>query len=186
MNRKHLEEIEGAILYDADRHVDDRGYFQELFNANRLDSCWEFFPPFGTRQINLSQSHANVVRGLHVAPYSKLVSCVRGRLFDVVVDVRENSPTKGRWYGVWLTDQNQKQLLVPRGCAHGFFSAEDCTTMLYAQDGTYSPKEEYAINWRDPEFMIDWPEAVSYNLSSKDSTAPFWSEICRERQNLMA
>ena len=174
MEKTYLKEIHGAILIDSDRHKDDRGYFQEIYNSKKSNSCWEFDPQFGAQQVNISHSKANTVRGLHVAPYSKLVTCLRGRLFDVVADVRDWSPTRGNWYGVWLTEWNQQQLLVPRGCAHGFYAESDETVLVYAQNGNYEPDKEYAINWKDPKIKVVWPEAVEYHLSDKDSKAPMW------------
>lgn len=181
MRRTYLDEIHGAILYDYDRHIDDRGYFQEIYNSEKSNQCFEFSTPFGARQINLSCSKRDVVRGLHVAPYAKLVTCVRGRLFDVVADVREGSKTCGNWYGTWLTEWNKKQLMVPRGCAHGFYAESEHTTMLYAQDGNYDPDNEYEINWKDPDIGVDWPSASEYNLSDKDANAPTWKEIKNAR-----
>jgi dTDP-4-dehydrorhamnose 3,5-epimerase len=174
MEKTYLQEIHGAVIIGFNRHKDNRGYFQEIYNSEKANSCWEFFPPLGAQQINLSQSKANTIRGLHVAPYSKLVTCLKGRIFDVVADVRKWSPTCGNWYGVWLTERNQKQLLVPRGCAHGFFAENDESVLLYAQDGNYAPEKEYGINWKDPRIQVVWPEAKEYHLSDKDRNAPMW------------
>lgn len=118
--------------------------------------------------MNLSESHKHVVRGLHVASFGKLCTCVRGKLFDVVVDVRKGSPTFGKWIGVWLTMDNQSQLYVPPGCAHGFFAAQNETALLYAQDGLYDPADSRTLLWNDSQVGINWPECKEYILSDKD------------------
>lgn len=173
MEKEVLTQIKGAFLYTFDRHKDERGYFQEVFNASRLETA-----DLGiVQQINLSSSTTDVIRGMHVAPYSKLVTCVHGRIFDVIIDVRENSPTKGNWYGAWLSEHNCRQLLIPAGCGHGFFAESEITTIVYAQNGVYDPSREYAITWKDSEFAIDWPKRSRYILSDKDKSAPTWEEL---------
>lgn len=168
MEVKSIADVHGAYLIEFDRFEDDRGYFQEVYSTARE------YPHFvGTeRQVNLSSSKKGTVRGMHVAPFAKLCSCPKGRLFDVVADVRPDSPTYLNYYGVWLDDQNKRQLFVPGGCAHGFFAAEDDTLLLYLQDGTYKPEVESEVNWKDPKLNIKWPESQQYLLSEKDKRAP--------------
>lgn len=166
MKKIPVTQVDGAYVIEIDRHNDRRGYFQEVFSSVRYDANLPH-----VAQINLSLSHKNVVRGLHVAPFGKLCTCVRGSLFDVVADVRKGSPTFGGWHGVWLTEHNCKQLYVPPGCAHGFFAAENDTLLLYEQDGLYDPATDQVINWQCPRLGIAWPKAEEYILSDKDRLA---------------
>lgn len=160
----------GASKIEVPRHADDRGFFQEVYSkASGSYPLYSFDP----QQINISRSSAGVVRGLHVAPYTKVVQCVRGSLYDVIVDVRKDSPTYLQWCGVWLTEDQPVQVKVPANCGHGFFAAEDHTTLLYFQGMFWRPNEEWSINWRDPQLNVEWPEAERYFLSSKDREAKF-------------
>lgn len=157
--------IDGCYVVETVRHEDDRGYFRELFKASK----WRFFP----EQSNLSVSKKHVVRGVHCTPYPKLCTCLAGKLFDVVVDLRKESVTYLKWLGVWLTPENGTQILVPEGCGHGFYSAEDGTILMYLQGGEYDPRYESSLNWRDTAVNIEWPDAPYYILSDKDRDAPF-------------
>lgn len=162
-----VEEVQGAMVIDTDRHTDDRGYFQELYSSARGY-------PLTIEQANFSLSKENTVRGLHVVPFAKLCCCARGVLWDVVADVRPDSPTYLGWYGVWLSEDNHKQLYIPAGCAHGFFAAKTPTLLIYMQDAPYNPSVESEVNWRDPQLSIDWPNTVGgYILSDKDMSARF-------------
>lgn len=163
-----ISEVAGAYVFDVERFHDDRGYFQPTYIRNKY---FDIIPSISQTQISCSKKH--VVRGLHVSPYSKLCTCVSGRLFDVVADVRVGSTTFGKWFGVWLDPENQKQLFIPSGCAHGFFASEDDTILMYQQDGLWNPMFEKEINWRDPMLNISWPESEDYILSEKDKNANF-------------
>lgn len=165
MKRTRLK-VNDAFVYEIDRFEDDRGYFQEVFSNQKYGGdFWQVC------QTNVSSSHKNVVRGLHVAPFSKLCTCVKGRLFDVVVDVRKCSTTYLQWDAVWLDENNKKQLFIPPYCAHGFFAAENDTLLLYFQDGLYNPSAEWEVKWNDPLIGIEWPIAEEYFLSDKDKEA---------------
>jgi dTDP-4-dehydrorhamnose 3,5-epimerase len=163
-----IEQVEGAYVLKVKRFEDDRGYFQQVQSANDEHGLMKY-----AWQINVSSSNANVVRGMHVVPFAKLCTCIKGALWDVVADVREESPTYGNWFGVWLTEGNSKQLYVPSGCAHGFYSKCDNTILLYSQDQAYNPKVEKEVNWRDPTLNIEWPKSEEYFLSDKDKNAKF-------------
>ncbi len=169
--KEDVQQVADAYVLKFKRFSDDRGYSQEIFSTTKYDGLH-------IRQTNISSSNANVVRGMHVAPFSKLCTCVRGALWDVVADVREGSPTCGNWFGVWLTEGNCKQLFIPGGCAHGFFSKCDDTILIYSQDATYNPAVETEVNWRDPTLNIQWPPAEEYFLSDKDKNAEFLKEVC--------
>ena len=151
-----------CCVFEQERYEDNRGFFQELYRTD-----------FFIDQISYSTSNKNVVRGLHCSPYPKLCQCLRGRLFDVAVDMRKDSPTYLQWGGVWLDEDNRRQLYVPPNCAHGFYAAEDNTILLYVQGGQWSHGNDKEYNWRDPAFSIDWPEAEEYILSEKDKNAAF-------------
>jgi len=151
-------------------HRDARGSFQEIFKKNQVLGPQS---PFHSevRQVNMSVSAKNVIRGIHVSPYPKLCTCISGSLFDVVVDLREDSTTYLQWDGVWLHSGDFTQLYVPAGCGHGFFSAKDNTTLLYVQGGVYDPDQDQCVRW--DSLGIEWPEP-SYILSEKDQNAIAW------------
>jgi len=159
--------IKDCHIVLLDRHDDDRGFFVELFREpgpGPLAGPW--------LQGSCSRSRKNVVRGLHVTEYAKLVTCVRGRVFDVVIDPRQASPSYGKWIGAELSPENARQVYVPAGCGHGFMALEDETTVVYLQGGQWDPHKEYAVHWRDPTLQIAWPAADAYSLSAKDEKAP--------------
>jgi dTDP-4-dehydrorhamnose 3,5-epimerase len=168
MKKTKIDEIYGAFIVESDRHHDSRGWFQELYSTAR-----DYPHLIGIeRQLNMSHSRKGVVRGLHVAPFAKLCSCLSGRVYDVIADVRPDSPTYLNWFGVWL-ENNSKQVFVPANCAHGFFSSEDNTLFMYLQDGTYNPNVEKQVNWRDPKIGIVWPPCQEYIISDKDKHSEF-------------
>ena len=162
-----IDEVHGAFLVIGDCYEDDRGWFQELYSTAKA------FPHLigRERQINMSCSKKGVVRGMHIAPFAKFCTCIRGRVFDVIADLRPDSTTYLKWYGVWLDERSRQQLFVPAGCAHGFFSDEEDSLFLYLQDGTYNPAVEKQMNWKDPKVGIKWPHSPEYILSSKDKYA---------------
>ena len=161
---------------------DDRGFFFESFNAQDFAQATGVTADFV--QDNHSKSARNVLRGLHyqVAPKAqgKLIRVVHGEVFDVVVDLRKNSRTFGKWVGERLSAENKKQLWIPPGFAHGFLTLSDCAELLYKTTDYYSPDHERCIRWDDPEIGIAWPLTATPTLSAKDLQAkPFAeSEYC--------
>jgi dTDP-4-dehydrorhamnose 3,5-epimerase len=163
-------EIQDCLLFETQNWTDERGYFRELFNQTRYELGRDF------KQVNCSVSHKDVVRGMHITPFAKLVSCVKGRVFDVAIDPRPDSPTFLKWTGCELSPVNGRQLFVPPFCGHGFMALEDDSIVVYLQDSTYDPKVETSIHWLDPTFAITWPAIKSCIVSAKDDTAP---QMCR-------
>ena len=151
-------DIPGILVIEPKVFKDDRGFFMESYNKGNFKDAG-FDPAFV--QDNHSQSKKGVLRGLHYqnnpSPMGKLVRCLKGRIFDVGVDIREGSPTFGKWYGEILDDQNMKMLYFPPGFAHGFLSLEDDTHVYYKCTGLYSKENESAILWSDPAIGITWP-----------------------------
>jgi len=136
---------------------DDRGFFLEMWRAERLGEMGIDAPLI---QVNHSRSSRGVLRGLHYQirqPQGKLVSVINGAIFDVAVDVRRNSDTYGRWVGRELSDRNSAMLWIPKGFAHGFLTLSDSADVLYACTDYYSPDGERAIIWNDPDLGIAWP-----------------------------
>ena len=161
--------IQDCWLLLLDRHADDRGSLTELYRESRyaphnLVGPWQ--------QINCSCSRQNTVRGIHAAPFAKLVSCVAGRVFDVAVDLRPASPTYRRWFGQELSPEKANQLYIPPNCGHAFMALEDNSVVVYAQTAQYQPHVERTIHWRDPAIDIAWPVADTYILSARDRDAP--------------
>jgi dTDP-4-dehydrorhamnose 3,5-epimerase len=155
--------IQDLFVLSPTKHVDDRGLFFEDFKIKN-DLNFEFY------QQNVSQSKKGVFRGLHLQlenSQSKIVSVLNGSIFDVVVDLRENSKTFGKWFGVMLSDINYQQLYVPKYFAHGFLALEDNTRVLYKVDDKYNPESEITINWDDPDINIKWPK-IPTTISEKD------------------
>lgn len=157
---------------------DDRGYFKETYSMARYREAGiadEFV------QDNVSLSRRNVLRGLHGDPsMSKLVQVLHGEAFDVIADIREDSPTRGRWYGTILRAGEHRQLYVPRGFLHGFLALSDEVIFVYKQSSAYNPQTEFGVAWDDPELAIDWPlNGAAPLLSSKDRANPRLADLAR-------
>ncbi len=167
--------IPDVIIIEPLVHGDDRGYFVETFRADKLEAFLGFKLNFG--QDNESKSSKGVLRGLHyqLPPHaqSKLVRVIQGRVLDVAVDIRKNSPTFGHHVAVELSADNKKQMFVPRGFAHGFIVLENDTIFAYKVDNYYSPQCDRGIAFDDPALNIDWILNNSeLNLSAKDKVQP--------------
>ncbi len=161
-------------VFEPNVWADERGYFYEAYNEN-------IFREAGIDahfvQDNQAKSTYGVLRGLHyqVAPFAqaKLVRVIEGEVLDVAVDIRENSPTYGRWYGVRLSAENKRQLFVPRGFAHGYVVLSETAEFFYKCDNFYSKAHEGGIRWDDPTLNIDWEMALNKMiLSEKDKALP--------------
>jgi len=166
-------DIAGAYLIDLERHGDERGFFARVF-------CEEEMAAHGLTatmvQINTSYSaDAGTLRGLHyqAPPHeeAKLMRCVRGSIFDVVADLRPDSPTYLQWMGVRLTADNRRMVYVPEGCAHGFLTLEADTEVIYPVTAFYAPEAERGVRYDDPALGIDWPADI-HVVSEKDRAWP--------------
>ncbi len=175
--------FEDAFLIEPRRFGDERGWFEEIWNAERFQSVTGIKTVFV--QDNASRSNAaGTVRGLHFQSpplaQAKLVRCPRGAIYDVIVDLRHGSPSFGRWAGTRLTEENGLQLWVPRGFAHGFATLVPDSEIAYKVDNPYSAGHEGALFWNDPAIGIRWPfDTESAVLSDKDRTAPPLAELPR-------
>lgn len=169
--------LEGASLLEPVAHEDHRGFFMESYNEKvmkDLGLSFEFI------QDNHSLSkEAGVLRGLHYQlnprAQTKLVRVLTGAIYDVIVDLRDSSPTFGRWVGVIISEHNKRQLLVPKGFAHGYCTLVPNTQVFYKVDEYYSPEHDRGILWSDPELNIDWPVREPL-LSAKDEKHPVLTE----------
>jgi dTDP-4-dehydrorhamnose 3,5-epimerase len=166
--------LEGLLVVRPRVFRDDRGAFHETWNQARYSEAG-----LGVTfvQDNVSVSHRGVLRGLHAqrAPYEqgKLVTVLRGRAFDVAVDIRTGSPTYGRWYGLELDGAAGTQLYIPPGFLHGFLALEDDTVFAYKCTTAYRPEAEFSVRWDDPALSITWP-LTDMVMSARDaSAAPF-------------
>ena len=164
---KNVGGIEGLCVITPTLHGDNRGYFMETYSQRDME---EAGLNITFVQDNQSMSTKGVLRGLHFQknfPQTKLVRVIRGRVFDVAVDLRPGSETYGKWYGVELTEENRKQFLVPRGFAHGFLVLTETAEFCYKCDDFYHANDEGGLAWNDPAIGIEWPEVVG----SYDGTA---------------
>jgi len=173
--------IEGLVIIEQNVFKDERGWFQESYNANRFKInglSYDFV------QDNESFSQKGVVRGLHyqLDPYAqaKLVRVIKGSAYDVAIDLREGSPTFLKQYGILLTEENKKQFLVPRGFAHGFVALENDTLFSYKCDNYYNKESEGGINCLDEKFNIDWQlDKSELIISEKDAVLPIFEKAKR-------
>lgn len=161
--------IPGAWLVGLERHGDERGFFARVFSA---DEFAEHGLAATFVQVNDSLSvDRGTLRGMHYqlppAAEVKLVRCVRGALFDVVLDLRPDSPTFKRWFGAELSAENRLMMYVPEGCGHGFLTLQPDTETVYLVTAPYSPERERGVRWNDPAFAIEWPFEPAV-LSDKD------------------
>lgn len=163
-------EIEGLYVIEPTVFKDERGYFVETYNQND-------FKEAGLNMVfvqdNQSMSVKGVLRGLHYQkhfPQGKLVRAIRGTVFDVAVDLRTNSKTYGKWFGVELSAENKKQFYIPEGFAHGFIVLSDEAEFAYKCTDFYHPNDEGGLAWNDPEIGVEWPieEGMKLIISEKD------------------
>jgi len=161
--------IPGAFIVEPERHEDNRGYFARSFCEAEFKEQNISFQPV---QSNLSYNRtALTLRGMHfhTPPYeeTKLVRCSTGRIFDVAVDLRENSPAFKKWVSVELSRKNGKAFFIPTGCAHGFLTLEDETEVFYQMGPLFTPGHDTGFHWNDPNIAIEWPEKPVV-ISQKD------------------
>lgn len=166
--------ISGAWLIELEPREDERGWFarvwsDDLFAARGLTTRFV--------QCNSNYSHhAHTLRGLHYqdAPHAevKLVRCIRGAVFDVIVDMRPESPSYRQWWGGELSEVNRRMLYVPEGCAHGFQTLREGSEVMYPVSAAYAPDAERGVRWDDPGIGIEWPAAAHRHLSDKDQAWP--------------
>lgn len=169
--------VSGVYIIEPDVYGDDRGFFFESYNAEK-------FADMGIDTVFLQDNHSfskkGALRGLHFqlppSPMAKLARCVRGRLWDAVVDLRKDSPTYLKWFGVELSAENKKMLYMPEGIGHGFYALEDCE-LLYKVSNTFKKELDGAVAWNDPAFGIEWPVVGEPLLSEKDQNAPSYESL---------
>lgn len=167
-------DIAGVLLVELDIHADERGWFLEFWNPDRLEH-----PDLPARfvQDNIAFSHRGVLRGLHFQtphPQGKLVTVTDGEIYDVAVDVRPTSDTFGRWTGTTLT--SGRALYIPEGCAHGYQVVSSDAHVLYKCTDVYHPECEQSLAWNDPQLAISWPIADAV-VSAKDNSARTLAEL---------
>lgn len=163
--------IEGLKVITPQVFGDNRGYFMETYNYNDFKAAAGIDQVFV--QDNQSASRKGVLRGLHFQkefPQDKLVRAVRGEVYDVVVDLREGSKTFGKWYGVYLSEENKKQFFVPKNFAHGFLVLSDYAEFCYKCTDFYHPNDEGGLLWNDPDIGIQWPipEGMELTILERD------------------
>ncbi|WP_131736702.1 dTDP-4-dehydrorhamnose 3,5-epimerase [Actinomadura roseirufa] len=170
--------INGTYLFTPRVHGDQRGSFHEWLRSDDLQK--HVGHPMNIAQANCSVSSRGTLRGVHFADVppgqAKYITCMRGAILDVVVDLRVGSPTFGRWEFVRLDDETRGCLYVAEGLGHGFMALTDDATVIYMCSEPYTPKREHGIHPLDPEIGIEWPADVEHVLSEKDATAPSLQE----------
>lgn len=174
--------LPGAFVIDLDRHEDERGFFARTI-------CAEEFAQQGLNGHFVQHSvswnpRTGTLRGMHfqVAPHEeeKLVRVTRGAIFDVILDLRRDSPTFGRWHGVELSADNYRQLYIPRGVAHGFQTLQAESEVLYAMSVPFHASSARGLRWDDAEVAIAWPACEKRIISEKDLHLPLFSEVLKQ------
>lgn len=170
--------ISDVFLIEPQVFGDERGFFFESFNQSKFEQAIDRQIKFV--QDNHSKSTKGVLRGLHFQnpnPQGKLVRVTQGEVFDVAVDIRQDSPTFGQWVGEILSAENKRQLWIPEGFAHGFLVLSDTAEFLYKTTDYYAPAHEVCIRWDDPTLAISWPLKDKLVLSSKDQQGLLFLEM---------
>ena len=167
----YKKEISEIIIFQPELHTDQRGCFYESYVKKFYDNI--IGRDLNFVQENVSISKSGVLRGMHcqIKPYeqAKLISVVKGEVFDVALDIRENSPTYAKWTSEILSSENNKRMWIPEGFAHGFLALTDEVILNYKTTDYYSPNHEINFKYDDPRFSISWPNNVDYIISEKDS-----------------
>lgn len=165
--RSFKTKFPGVVVLEPDVYEDERGYFKEIFSAERYAQAGVYAQFV---QDNVSISRKGVLRGMHYdLRMAKLVQCLQGEIFDAVVDMREGSATFKQWDAVTLSGENHRQLFIPPGFAHGFYVVSPQALVTYKQSALYDPAHERAAAWNDPSIAIEWPLDGAPLLSAKDA-----------------
>lgn len=166
---KDVAGIAGLCVITPAVHGDNRGYFMETYSQRDMEEA-------GLNMVfvqdNQSMSTKGVLRGLHFQkqyPQTKLVRVIKGAVFDVAVDLRADSATYGKWYGIVLTEENKKQFLIPKGFAHGFLVLSDTAEFCYKCDDFYHPNDEGGLAWNDPQIGVVWPQVTGNYCNSANA-----------------
>jgi dTDP-4-dehydrorhamnose 3,5-epimerase len=173
-------DLHGVLLFTPLPHVDQRGLFSRTFDAEVVRSAG--IDPCSFVQDSLSRSAKGVIRGLHLRSgggESKMVRCSSGAIFDVVVDLRRQSPTYRRWASFQLTGESQSSIYIPAGCAHGFQALSEPADITYRIDRPHDATEDVAIAWNDSELAIPWPLPMT-SMSDRDLAAPSLATVVAE------
>jgi dTDP-4-dehydrorhamnose 3,5-epimerase len=175
--------LAGVFLIEPQKLADERGFFARTLSQDEF-AARGLAAHFVQSSLSVNPSRGTL-RGLHYqcAPHeeAKVVSCVRGAIFDVVIDLRRDSPSYLRWFATELTAQNYRMVYVPEGCAHGFQTLEDDTVVFYQMSEFHHPESARGVRWDDPEFGIPWPLRPSLMSASDRSHAPFAAGVHRAR-----
>jgi dTDP-4-dehydrorhamnose 3,5-epimerase len=169
-------ELDGVIIIEPKVFGDSRGFFKETWHKSRYEEAGiklEFV------QDNFSRSSRGVLRGLHfqkTRPQGKLIQCLKGEIYDVIVDVNSQSSSYGKYVGVYLNDENHRQVYIPPGYAHGFCVTSEIVDISYKCTDLYCPEDEGGLIWNDPEVAIDWP-VENPKLSEKDKLHPLLKDL---------
>jgi len=171
--------LEGLLILEPKVHKDDRGYFFESYNKQTLETISGYNTALV--QDNQARSVKNVLRGLHYqnspSPQAKLIRVLEGSIWDVALDIRKNSKTYKQWYGIELSAENKRQLLIPHGFAHGYAVLTDTSEVFYKCDNYYDKGAEGGIFYADPEFGIDWKiNLADAIISDKDQKQPLFKD----------
>ncbi|OLS16130.1 MAG: dTDP-4-dehydrorhamnose 3,5-epimerase [Promethearchaeota archaeon CR_4] len=166
--------LNGAYLIELEKFEDERGFFAEAFNRRNFE---KHQLGFSIAQTNVSfNNKRGTIRGMHfqIAPVEeiKLVQCIKGAVYDVIIDLRPTSPTYCHWVGNEITAQNRKQIYVPKGFAHGYQTLDNDSEVLYLVSEFYDPKNARGVRWNDPKFGIRWPIMKEVIINSRDASYP--------------
>lgn len=169
-------QLKDAYVLELEKRIDQRGFFARTFCENEFNEQGILFSPV---QANISfNKHNHTLRGMHYQAFpfqeDKLVRCVKGCIYDVIIDIRPNSETLSKWFAVELSERNMKMLFIPKGFAHGFLTLEAETEVCYLMSEFYHPGAGKGFRWDDPSFAIEWPEDVEM-ISDKDKQWPLYN-----------
>lgn len=170
--------LDGVVIINRPQFGDDRGFFREIFRKNDLDARLGF--EFNAPQANHSRSPQNTLRGIHIAPWHKLVTCIRGQVQQVVVDTRPESPTFGQHISVLLGEDNFKSVLIPAGCGNAFLVLSDIADYVYLATDYWAPGKEQDLKWNDSDLGIKW-QTDSPIVSEKDTNNPSLKDVFPEK-----
>ena len=163
------KKLNGVYVFKLSKYSDKRGFFSETYKKSNYE---KYLKNIKFKQDNISLSNYGVVRGLHyqIKPHEqgKLVNVIKGKIFDVVLDIRKISKSYGKYFSIILSEKNNYQIWIPNGFAHGFMSLSNETIIKYSTTNEYSPKNEKTIFWKDKRFNIKWPKHKNIVISDKD------------------